>query len=75
MCRDYSLRGRHTRMRCLRLTHVQYRQNMFSQSGYKSLNFSSGVKIPIIKLSCDNIFEGKSLRFFHYIQYNDRFII
>jgi len=49
-------------MCCLRLTHIRYKQNAFTQSEYKTLNYGSRVKIPTIKINCDNISDGKSLR-------------
>ena len=63
------LRGRYTRMCCLRLTHVRHRQNAFRQSEYNSLNLGFRVKTPITKLKDNNIPEGKTVRFFNYSQY------
>jgi len=62
-CRT-DLRGLHTRMCCLRLTHVRHGRKALRRSEYNSLDFGSGVKIPIVKLNCDDISKGKTLRFF-----------
>jgi len=48
----------------LRLTPVRHRQTVLTQSEKNSLNFDSRIKIPNIKLNCDNISEGRSLHFF-----------
>lgn len=45
------------------VSYERYIQNAFTQFKYNSLNFVSRIKIPIIKLNCDRIYKGKSLRF------------
>jgi len=43
------MRREHVTSTCV-VSVVRFRQNLFTQSEYKSLNFASRVKIPIIKI-------------------------
>jgi len=49
-------------MCCLRLTHVQNRQNAFTQSTYSSLNFDVRIKTLITKLKDDDNLESKTVK-------------